>query len=155
MCFGRPFPRFRRGKKEPSTTGERPGGRRAVAGDEESHHSASSVRSEPSIWRLGELGGDIGAGLGIDLVSGNPRPVSQPPVERTSGQRRSDDYGDRQGRSQRFPYLEAHAMARGEPSRGRRSVDGQRIIQVNPPRSDSDTRRKIPTSSISRGSEGT
>ena len=139
MCFGQAVSIFRRAKNKPSTSGDRPGGRRAIARDEGFNRPTLSIQSVPPIEWAGELGGDVRTGVGNDdLELGDLRPVSRSLVGRSSGQRRSDDYGDRQERGQRGPHPEAYIQARGEPSRGRRNV--------------SDT-RKIPTSSISRGSE--
>lgn len=156
MCFGQAFSRFRRAKNKPSTSEDRPGGRRAITRDEGFNRSTLSIQSEPPIEWAGELGGDVRAGVGNDdLELGDLRSVSRSLVGRAPGQRRSDDYGDRQERGQRGPHPEAYLQGRGEPSRGRRNVDGKRVNQSTPPLSDPDTRRKIPTSSISRGLEST
>ena len=125
----------------------------ANVGDEGSDPPTSSQHSEPTITVGGELGGDVGVGIGAD----DPRrddslSVSRPAAEIGHDQGEDDEASGGEANQE---YLDPHPHSRAEIRSGqeRRDIDEKRAGQVDlPPLPESDIGEGTIAPPIPRGS---
>ena len=149
MSFRQSFSEFgKRAKDKLSRIGNSTKRRETGVGDEGLDHSSLSLQSEPGIVLEDEVRGDTKVDVGNDDPrSDDSLPVSRSLVELGRGSGGSSDYTIRRERGQKGLHSHTYEQAYRGSGQERAGAGGKGAGQVDPPRSESDIRRRTPTPS--------